>query len=99
LEAAHPAESVLATTTVYVTAVPDRTAGLCAGEAVTVGADLVQGGAPMSTMSVALVPLTDRVVRVTPETGSVKLLPTSRNASSERGDVSGVMSRRPLLSG
>jgi hypothetical protein len=43
----------------------------------------------MSTMIVALVLLTDTVVSVTPETGSVKLLPTSRNASSERGTSRG----------
>ena len=44
----------------------------------TLGADRVQGVSPMSTVSVALVLLTDTVVRVMPETGSVKLLPTPR---------------------
>ncbi len=94
MEAEHPALSVLVTETLYVTAVPDWTSGLWPGEAVTVGADRVHERRPMSTMIVALVLLTDSVVIVTPETGSVKLLPTSRNASSERGDVAGVMSRR-----
>jgi hypothetical protein len=81
------------------TAVPGWTPGLWAGEAVTLGAERVQGGASMSTLIVALVLLTDSVVKVIPETGSVKLWPTSRNASSARGEVPGVRSRRVLLSG
>ncbi len=79
---------------------PGETAGLWAGEAVTLGAERVHGvEGSMSTWIVAEVLLTESVVRVMPETGSVKLLPTSRKASSERGEVLGVMSRRVLLSG
>ena len=50
-------------------------------------------------MIVALVLLTDIVVSVMPETGSVKLLPTSRNASSDEGRRRGGHVEEVLLSG
>ena len=90
MEAAQPGESVLVTKTVYVTAVPGWTAGLWRGDAVMLGAEGVHGaGAGMSIVIAALLLPTDTVVNVMPDTGSVKLLPTSRNASSESGEVVG----------
>jgi hypothetical protein len=47
LEAGHPALSLLVTETLYVTIVPACTAGLSAGEPVTLGADRVHGGATL----------------------------------------------------
>src|SRR5580765_3127803 len=75
VEKEHPGLSVFLIETTYVTAVPGWTSALWPGEAVTLGAERVHGVSSMSTMIVALVLLIDIVVSVTPETGSVKLLP------------------------
>ena len=52
-----------------------------------------------STRIVAVVLVTESVVMVRPETGSVKLLPTSRNASSGEGRGVGGHVEEVLLSG
>src|SRR5262245_8258551 len=92
LEGEHAALSVFVTEMLYVTVVPGCTLALVPGVATTCGADCVHVAA-MATVMVALVLVTDRVVIVMPETGSVKLLPMSRNASSVNDDVCGFMSR------
>jgi hypothetical protein len=93
LEDAHPALSVLVTAMLYVTGVPDGTVSLRPGDATMRGAERTQVD-PIATLIVALVLVTEATVMVTPETGSVNVLPTSRKASSVNEVVWGVMSSK-----